>query len=78
MAKATESAAWFADDFALIKKDFSDEASIARHLGVLGDVALEKKVSDLIRQMIKPGSGVVEPAVHKTGFFGGIRRLFKK
>jgi hypothetical protein len=80
MAKASEAAAWFADDFAQIKKDFSDDASIARHLGVLNDVALEKKVSDLIRQLIKPGSGVgaAEPAEHKTGFFGGFRRIFKK
>jgi len=78
LARANEAAAWFADDFALIKKDFSDDASIARHLGVLGDVALEKKVADLIRQLIKPGSGAAEPAVHKTGFFGGFRRIFKK
>ncbi|HXQ81078.1 MAG TPA: hypothetical protein VN775_07195 [Opitutaceae bacterium] len=78
VARANEAAAWFAEDFALIKKDFSDDASIARHLGALGDVALEKKVADLIRQMIKPGSGAAEPAVHKTGFFGGFRRIFKK
>jgi len=79
-ARANEAALWFADDFAQMKKDFADDASIARHLGVLGDVPLEKKVSDLIRQLIKPGSGVgsAEPVAHKTGFFGGFRRIFKK
>jgi len=80
VARATEAAAWFADDFAQMKKDFADETNVARHLGVLGDVALEKKVADLVRQLIKPGSGVgpAEPAVHKTGFFGGFKRIFKK
>jgi hypothetical protein len=79
LARANEAAAWFADDFAQLKKDFAEETGVARHLGVLGDVALEKKVSDLIRQMIKPGSGVtVDTAVRKTGFFGGLRRIFKK
>ncbi len=79
-ARANEAALWFGDDFAQMKKDFADDASIARHLGVLGDVALEKKVADLIRQLIKPGSGVgtAEPVAHKTGFFGGFRRIFKK
>jgi hypothetical protein len=79
LAKANEAAAWFTEDFAQLKKDFTDEPSIARQLGVLGDVVLEKKVLDLIRQLIKPGSGVVaEPTVRKTGFFGGFRRIFKK
>ena len=80
LARANEAAAWFADDFAQMKKDFADETNVARHLGVLGDVALEKKVADLIRQLIKPGSGAgkAEPAEHKTGFFGGFRRIFKK
>jgi len=80
MAKATEAVEWFADDFAQIKKDFADDASIARHLGVLGDVALEKKAMDLVRQLIKPGSGAgtAAPAAHKTGFFGGFKRIFKK
>jgi homoaconitase/3-isopropylmalate dehydratase large subunit len=46
---------------------------------VLGDVALEKKVSDLIRQLIMPGSGtVVETTARKTGFFGGLKRIFKR
>jgi hypothetical protein len=79
LAKANEAAAWFSEDFAQLKKDFADEAGVARQLGVLGDVVLEKKVTDLIRQLIKPGSGsTTEPTVRKTGFFGGFRRIFKK
>ena len=79
MARANEAAAWFPEDFAQLKKDFADETGVGRQLGVLGDVALEKRVSDLIRQLIKPGSGsAVEPTVRKTGFFGGFKRIFKK
>lgn len=79
LARANEAAAWFADDFAQIKKDFAEESGVARHLGVLGDVALEKKVLDLIRQLIKPGSAVSsEPSARKTGFFGGFKRIFGK
>jgi hypothetical protein len=79
LAKANEAAEWFADDFAQLKKDFADEAGLARHLGVLGDVALEKKVLDLVRQLVKPGSGAAaDTTVRKTGFFAGFRRIFKK
>ena len=79
MARANEAAAWFSDDFVQIKKDFADESGVARHLGVLGDVAVEKKVLDLVRQLIKPGSStIVEPSVRKTGFFGGFKRIFRK
>jgi hypothetical protein len=79
LARATEAAEWFADDFSQLKKDFPEEAAISRHLGVLNDVTLEKKVLDLLRQLIKPGAGTsVEPAARKTGFFGGFRRIFKK
>ncbi|HEY1765568.1 MAG TPA: hypothetical protein VGF85_11640 [Opitutaceae bacterium] len=78
-AKANEAAEWFTDDFSLLKKDFSDETAISQHVGVLNDVALEKKVMDLLRQLIKPGAGAsVEPTPRKTGFFGGFRRIFKK
>jgi hypothetical protein len=76
MPKAKEATLWFADDFVQLKKDFTDGTGVARQLGVLDNVALEKKVSDLIRQMIKPGSSsVVEPAAGKSGFF---KRFFKK
>jgi hypothetical protein len=79
LAKAHEAAAWFSEDFVILKKDFAEESGIGRSLGVLGDVALEKKVSDLIRQLIKPGSGtVVETTARKTGFFGGLKRIFKR
>jgi hypothetical protein len=79
LGKATEAAEWFAEDFSQLKKDFAEDGSLARHLGVLNDVALEKRVLDLVRQLIKPGSGtVVQPASGKTGFFGGFRRIFKK
>ncbi len=75
IAKAREAAVWFKTDFAQIQKDFADGTGVARHLGVLGNVDLEKKVSDLIRQLIKPGSGVSDAATGKTGFF---KRIFKR
>ncbi len=79
LAKANEAAAWFAEEFAQLKKDFTDDTNTARSLGVLGDVVLEKKVADLIRQLVKPGSGtVVETTARKTGFFGRFRRIFKR
>ncbi len=79
LVRATEAAAWFSDDFAQLKKDFADETGIARQLGVLGDVTLEKRVSDLVRQLIKPGSSTtLDTTVRKTGFFGGFKRIFKK
>jgi hypothetical protein len=76
LPKAKEAAAWFADDFVQIKKDFA-EGSVVRQLGVLNNIELEKKVSDLIRQLIKPGSGgAPEPeAAGKSGFF---KRFFKQ
>ena len=70
--KANEAAEWFAADFAQMKKDFVDGTGVSRQLGVLGNVPLEKKVSDIIRQLIKPGSGG-DPLASKPGFF---RRLF--
>jgi hypothetical protein len=76
MPKAKEASVWFADDFVQLKKDFTDGTGVARQLGVLNNVALEKKVSDLIRQLIKPGSsGVAETETGKPGFF---KRFFKK
>jgi hypothetical protein len=75
LARAKEAAAWFKDDFAQVQKDFAEGTGVARHLGVLGNVELEKKVSELLRQLIKPGSGAVVATKGKTGFFG---RLFKK
>jgi hypothetical protein len=76
MPKAKEASAWFADDFAQLKKDFSDGTGVARQLGVLNNVPLEKKVADLIRQMIKPGSGgSADAETGKPGFF---KRFFKK
>jgi hypothetical protein len=76
MPKAKEASVWFADDFAQLKKDFTDGTGVARQLGVLNNVPLEKKVSDLIRQLIKPGSGGgAEVEAGKPGFF---KRFFKK
>ncbi|HEY1792216.1 MAG TPA: hypothetical protein VGG34_04805 [Opitutaceae bacterium] len=74
MPKANEASVWFSAEFAEIKKDFT-AGTIARQLGVLGDVSLEKKVSDLIRQLIKPGAAVPEAEPSKSGFF---KRFFKK
>ncbi|HEY5078237.1 MAG TPA: hypothetical protein VII43_00255 [Opitutaceae bacterium] len=76
LARAREASIWFKDDFGQIQKDFADGTGVARHLGVLANVELEKKVSDLLRQLIKPGSGdPSDTAKGKSGFFG---RLFKK
>jgi hypothetical protein len=77
LPKAKEASVWFADEFAQLKKDFADGTGVERQLGVLGNVPLEKKVSDLIRQLIKPGSSSreVESDSGKTGFF---KRFFKK
>ncbi len=76
MPKAKEAVVWFADDFNQLKKDFAESGGVARQLGVLGNVELEKKVSDLIRQLIKPGSGAAHADEGKPGGF--FKRLFKK
>jgi hypothetical protein len=75
LARAKEASLWFKDEFALVQKDFADGTGVARHLGVLGNVELEKKVSELLRQLIKPGSGASEAVKGKPGFFN---RFFKK
>jgi hypothetical protein len=72
--KGKEATVWFSADFQQLKKDFA-EGIIARQLGVLNNIELEKKVSDLIRQLIKPGSNEVPDSAAKGGFF---RRFFKK
>jgi hypothetical protein len=74
MARAKEASEWFADDFVQLKKDFTDGTGVARQLGVLGNVELEKKVADLIRQLIKPGSDGSSQS-GKPGFF---KRIFKR
>jgi hypothetical protein len=73
--KAKEASLWFVDDFAQLKKDFTDGTGVARQLGVLNNLALEKKVADLIRQLIKPGSTSQDSVAGKPGFF---KRFFKK
>jgi hypothetical protein len=75
LPKAKEASVWFSDEFAQVKKDFTDGAGMARQLGVLGNLELEKKVSDIIRQLIKPGSTSEQPESAKSGFF---KRFFKK
>jgi hypothetical protein len=76
LPKAKEATVWFADDFTHLKKEFTDNANLARVLGVLVNVELEKKVAELVRQLVKPGSsGKVEKEEGRTGFF---KRLFKK
>ena len=72
--KGKEATVWFSTDFQQLKKDFADGV-IARQLGVLNNIELEKKVSDLIRQLIKPGSNESSDSGSKGGFF---RRFFKK
>jgi hypothetical protein len=74
-ARAKEAMAWFTEDYAQIKRDFSDGTGVARQLGVLNNVELEKKVSDLIHQLIKPGSSVASAEKGKSSFF---KRIFKK
>lgn len=75
LPKAKEASVWFSDEFAQVKKDFTDGTGMARQLGVLGNLELEKKVSDIIRQLIKPGSTSEQPESAKSGFF---KRFFKK
>jgi hypothetical protein len=75
LAKSKEAVVWFKEDFAQLQKDFADGTGVERHLGVLGNVEIEKKVSDLLRQLIKPGSGVSEVVAGKGGFF---KRIFKR
>jgi hypothetical protein len=77
LPKAKEASVWFADEFAQLKKDFTDGTGVERQLGVLGNIPLEKKVSDLVRQLIKPGSSssTAEADGGKGGFF---KRFFKK
>jgi hypothetical protein len=74
-ARAKEAMAWFTEDYAQIKKDFADGAGVARQLGVLNNIELEKKVSDLIHQLVKPGSSAPVAEKPKTSFF---KRIFKK
>jgi hypothetical protein len=76
LPKAQEASAWFADDFTKLKFEFA-EGTLARQLGVLGSVELEKKVGELVRQLIRPGSSgaAVADAGPKGGFF---KRFFKK
>jgi len=74
--KANEAIEWFADDYAHLKKEFTDMASLTRMLGVLGNVELEGKVAEIIRQLIKPGSARgVEKKEGRPGFF---KRIFGK
>jgi hypothetical protein len=73
--KANEAVEWFAADFVQMKKDFAEGTGVERQLGVLGNVEVEKKVSELIRQLIKPGSGGGDPRARRPGFFS---RIFKR
>jgi hypothetical protein len=75
--KAKEASVWFADEFAQLQKDFAGGSGIARQLGVLNNLELEKKVTDLIRQLIRPGLRGDAPQSDsgKPGFF---KRFFKK
>jgi hypothetical protein len=76
MPKAKEATVWFGEEFAALKRDFGESGGIARQIGVLGNVELEKKVADLVRQLIKPGAGSgVTDSGKPGGFF---KRLFKK
>jgi hypothetical protein len=74
-ARAKEAMAWFTEDYAQLKRDFTDGTGVARQLGVLNNVELEKKVSELIHQLVKPGSSAPSAEKVKTSFF---KRIFKK
>jgi hypothetical protein len=74
-ARAKEAMAWFTEDYAQLRKDFTDGTGVARQLGVLNNVELEKKVSELVHQLIKPGSSAPAVEKAKTSFF---KRIFKK
>jgi hypothetical protein len=74
-ARAKEAMAWFTEDYAQLKRDFTDGTGVARQLGVLNNVELEKKVSELIHQLVKPGSSAPSGEKVKTSFF---KRIFKK
>jgi hypothetical protein len=73
--KANEATEWFAEEFTQMKKDVATGPGVTRQLGVLGNVDLEKKVADLVRQLIKPGAAVRDPLASRPGFF---KRLFKR
>jgi hypothetical protein len=75
VARAKEAMAWFTDDYAQLKKDFTDGTGVERQLGVLNNIELEKKVSEIIRQLIKPGSASVAAEPAKSSFF---KRIFKR
>jgi hypothetical protein len=76
LPKAKEAIVWFADDFEQLKREFKDGPSLTRHLSRIGNEELEKKVADLVRQLIKPGSASSgAQQAEKKGFF---TRLFKK
>jgi hypothetical protein len=74
-ARAKEAMAWFTEDYAQLRKDSSDGTGVARQLGVLNNLELEKKVADLINQLIKPGSSAPVAEKAKSSFF---KRIFKK
>jgi hypothetical protein len=74
-ARAKEAMAWFTEDYAQLRKDFTDGTGVARQLGVLNNLELEKKVADLINQLVKPGSSAPVAEKAKTSFF---KRIFKK
>jgi hypothetical protein len=75
-ARAKEAMAWFTEDYNQLRKDCTDGTGVARQLGVLNNVELEKKVSDLVDLLIKPGSyHTAAPTKPKGGFF---KRIFKK
>lgn len=76
LPKAKEAILWFSEDFEHLKKVFTDGPSLTRHLSRLNNEELERKVAEIVRQLIKPGSakGEVKEA-GKSGFF---KRIFRK
>jgi len=76
LPKAKEATVWFADDFEQLKKEFTDGPSLTRHLSRLDNMELERKVAEVVRQLIKPGSAKAdEKQAGKQGFF---KRIFRK
>lgn len=74
-AHAEEAKIWLSDQFALLARDASSPATLARHFVVLGNPALEQKAAALLKPRPR---GAKADGGSKTGFFSSLARLFKK
>ena len=71
--RATAAAEWFKAELDALKLDLASGGSLARHLVVLGNPAVEVKVTELLKPLLGPVRGTA--AEKKSGFFS---KLFKK